>query len=384
MATNPPAPKTQEKTVPSSTPNSSNVKAVVTTKPSVNKPTPSIGTVVKPPVSTVPSKTTSQTKNPSSKVITQKEKIDLTKAELRNSKSLSIPNIVLAPKKSKVKTSLGSGLPLESHELPDVENAVTKVNPKQINVSLPKVQPKNGAVKTISSLPLEERETALISPLKLKSSPKSVPVKVSPSQVYKTKVKVSSGIPSNMDPEPISTNAMTKKSIAVPDVVIAKPDVKSAPKVVSDGIPMEGPATSTLSTRTVTPEPVIASVNADSTIQTSTYFGIIEFKPFSSTVHGIYKLDVIEPAFDSVYWDADLFIVIAGHTNDEGNTTASMKLSQARADAVRAIFLKKGMPTEKIQTMAYGDTKPLKNNSTEEEKQHNRRVEIHVLRKKHP
>ena len=47
-------------------------------------------------------------------------------------------------------------------------------------------------------------------------------------------------------------------------------------------------------------------------------------------------------------------------------------------------FLKKGLPMEKIQTIAYGENNPLKNNLNKEDKKHNRRVEIHVIRKKHP
>lgn len=377
-------PKTQEKTVPAEKSNSSSQKAVVTPKPSTVKPAPKTEVVVKPPVSTVPPNSTSQTKSPSANVPTPTAKLEMTKADLKSTKKLSIPSIVLTPKKSVKSAKLVNVLPLEGHDLPEVENATYKTTPKKINVSLPTEQPKTVEKKSISSLPMEEREIALITPMKLKSAPTFVPVNVGALQVYKTKVKVSGGIPSNLELEPTSTNVMTKKAIAIPAVVVAKPDVKSTPKVKSIGIPVESPETSTLTTSTVAPEPVMTLVKVDSTIQSSTHFGIIEFKAFSSTVHGIYKLDVIEPAFDSVFWDADLFIVITGHTHDEGSELASMNLSHARANAVRAIFLKKGLPVEKIQTVAYGETKPLNNNSTEEEKQHNRRVEIHVIRKKNP
>lgn len=377
-------PKTQEKTVPEKKSDSSAQKTVVTTKPSTVKPAPKTEVVVKPPVSTVPPSTASQTNSPSSKVLTPIEKVEMTRADLKRTMNLSIPNIVLNPKKSEKDAKLVNVLPLEGHELPEVETATYKATPKQINVSLPNEQPKTREKKSITSLPIEEREIALITPMKLKLAPSAVPVKVGPLQVYKTKEKVSDGIPSNIDPEPTSTHVMTKKTIAIPEVVVAKPQIKSAPKVKSIGIPIESPETSTLTTSEVAPEPVIALVNVDSVIQSSSHFGIIEFITFNSNVHGIYKLDVIEPAFDSVYWDADLFIVITGHTHEEGSDQASMNLSQARADAVRNIFLKKGLPVEKIKTVAYGDTKPLKNSLTEEEKPHNRRVEIHVLRKKHP
>ena len=384
VATNSPAPKTQEKTVPAKTSNSTTSKSAVTTKPPIAKPATKTEAIVKPHVLTVPSNNAQQTNNPSAKVVTPIERLEMTKADLKDAKNLPVPSIVLTPKKVDRKVKLVNILPLGGHDLPEVEKATYKSTPKHINISVPISQPKTGDGKSISSLPLEERETALISPMKLKSAPTSVPVVVGSLQVYKTKIKISSGVPVSIEPEPITTNSMPKKSIALPNVVVAKPDVKSAPKVKSVEIPMESSETLTLIPNTFIPEPVIASVIPDSTLQASSYFGIIEFKSFSANVHGIYKLDVIEPAFDSVYWDADLFIVITGHTNDEGSASASMNLSQARADAVKNIFLKKGLSLEKIKTVAYGETKPLKNNLAIEEKEHNRRVEIHVLRKKHP
>ena len=384
VATNSPAPKTQEKTVPSKTPNSSNAKSVGSTKPPTAKPATKTETIVKPPVSTVPSNTTQQTINLSAKVITPNEKVEMTKANLKSTKNLPVPSIVLTPKKSDRKAKLVNILPLESHESPKVENLTYKATPKRIDVSVPVEQPKTGQKKSISSLPIEEREITLITPLKLKSAPTAVPVTLNPLQVYKTKVIVSGGIPFSREPENTTINAMTKKAIALPDVVVTKSEIVSAPKAKSAGVPLEIPETTSTLPTTATAEPMHPNVISDSALQSSSHFGIIEFKPFSANVHGIYKLDVIEPAFDSVYWDTDLFIVITGHTHDEGSTSNSMNLSQARADAVRAIFLKKGMPVEKIHTIAYGEAKPLKNNSTEKDKKHNRRVEIQVFRKKHP
>ena len=381
-ATSAAAPKTQEKTVPDKKPSSSTPKSVDTTKPSTSKPTSKTVVNVKPPVSTVPSNTTSKTNNPSAKVITPNEKLEVTKANLKSTQKLSIPAIILSPKKSGKNAKLVNVLPLEGHELPEVETATYKANPNRINVSLPIVQPKAGDKKSISTLPLEEREKELLSPMKVKSTPTSVPLKVSALQVYKTKAKVTGGIPSSVEPENTPTKKMPKKAITMPDVVVKKSEIVSTPKAKSAGVPMENPETTTIVPTATTAEPIHADVFLDSALQSSSHFGIIEFKSFSSNVHGIYKLDVIEPAFDSVYWDADLIIVIAGHTYDEGSGQASMNLSQTRADAVRDIILKKGMPAEKIQTIAYGESKPLKNNSTEEDKKHNRRVEIHVIRKK--
>ena len=117
---------------------------------------------------------------------------------------------------------------------------------------------------------------------------------------------------------------------------------------------------------------------------TAQHFGNIEFKTASDKVHGLYKLDIIEPALDSLFNDVNLFLVITGHTDNEGNEQYNMQLSQARADVVRDIFIRKGLDEGRISTVAYGENMPLKNNLTETGRQHNRRVEVHVLRRKQP
>lgn len=110
--------------------------------------------------------------------------------------------------------------------------------------------------------------------------------------------------------------------------------------------------------------------------------GNIEFKTGSTEVHGIYKLDIIEPVLDSLYEHPEMVLVITGHTDNEGDAYFNMQLSQARADVVKAIFMRKGLEEDRIQTVAYGENMPMRDNQTETGRQRNRRVEIHVLRKK--
>jgi type IX secretion system PorP/SprF family membrane protein len=108
--------------------------------------------------------------------------------------------------------------------------------------------------------------------------------------------------------------------------------------------------------------------------------GNIEFATNSTEVKGIYKLDIIEPALDSVYDHSNYKVVITGHTDGEGDASYNMVLSQLRADAVKEIFIRKGMNEESIITIAYGETMPVNDNSTEEGRTHNRRVEIHIVK----
>jgi len=71
-------------------------------------------------------------------------------------------------------------------------------------------------------------------------------------------------------------------------------------------------------------------------------------------------------------------IRLAGHTDNIGQSEANKALSQARADAVRRQLIAYGCAPEKITAYGYGDTRPVADNSTEEGRQLNRRVEITI------
>jgi outer membrane protein OmpA-like peptidoglycan-associated protein len=68
-------------------------------------------------------------------------------------------------------------------------------------------------------------------------------------------------------------------------------------------------------------------------------------------------------------------IEISGHTDNVGNKKDNKKLSQQRADAVRAYLVSKGIDASRIQTVGYGDEQPIASNDTPEGRQQNRRIE---------
>lgn len=70
-------------------------------------------------------------------------------------------------------------------------------------------------------------------------------------------------------------------------------------------------------------------------------------------------------------------IEIGGHTDNDGNDDANMKLSQARADAVKKALEDRGVNSEMLVAKGYGETQPLdgNTNSTDDEKYANRRIE---------
>jgi outer membrane protein OmpA-like peptidoglycan-associated protein len=72
-------------------------------------------------------------------------------------------------------------------------------------------------------------------------------------------------------------------------------------------------------------------------------------------------------------------IIIEGHTDNIGDPEQNKRLSLERAFNVREYLIKKGIAGKRIQFKGYGDTKPIADNSTEEGKKLNRRVEFVIL-----
>jgi len=79
-----------------------------------------------------------------------------------------------------------------------------------------------------------------------------------------------------------------------------------------------------------------------------------------------------------------LTVEVRGHTDNSNNTGDPVyndKLSQRRADAVKAALVKKGIQGSRISTKGFGATQPIADNSTEEGKARNRRTEFVILSK---
>jgi outer membrane protein OmpA-like peptidoglycan-associated protein len=73
-----------------------------------------------------------------------------------------------------------------------------------------------------------------------------------------------------------------------------------------------------------------------------------------------------------------LQLAIEGHTDNIGSDEANMKLSQQRADAVRDFLVQQGLTSDTVSAVGMGKTDPVADNSTNEGRQKNRRVEIIV------
>jgi len=69
-------------------------------------------------------------------------------------------------------------------------------------------------------------------------------------------------------------------------------------------------------------------------------------------------------------------VEIGGNTDNVGKPDYNMKLSQARADAVRGWLVTNGIAARQLTSRGYGDTNPLVANDTDQHRAQNRRVEL--------
>ncbi len=74
-----------------------------------------------------------------------------------------------------------------------------------------------------------------------------------------------------------------------------------------------------------------------------------------------------------------MVIEIGGHTDSDGSEEYNLRLSQARAEAVRNYLIRAGIDPKRLKAKGYGECCPVAPNDTPENKQKNRRTEFKVL-----
>jgi OmpA-OmpF porin, OOP family len=104
----------------------------------------------------------------------------------------------------------------------------------------------------------------------------------------------------------------------------------------------------------------------------------IEFQPGNAllTSAGVQTLDELLPLL--MQFGARRFEIL-GHTDDQGSRAQNLALSLARANAVRAYLVSRGIQRAQIETAGWGPDKPVSSNSTPEGRARNRRIEFRVL-----
>jgi OOP family OmpA-OmpF porin len=87
-------------------------------------------------------------------------------------------------------------------------------------------------------------------------------------------------------------------------------------------------------------------------------------------------LDGVAAAFAA---HPDIRVEIAGYTDNAGAPGTNLRLSQLRAEAVRAYLVSRGVGAGRLTARGYGSANPVANNATAAGRAQNRRVELHRL-----
>jgi OOP family OmpA-OmpF porin len=144
---------------------------------------------------------------------------------------------------------------------------------------------------------------------------------------------------------------------------------KEEPKpVVPEAVP--GPAAPAPAAPAEPPKPAPVSVKQSITIQAEALF---DFDKSVVKPDGKKNLDEAVAKMSGV----DVEMVIAtGHTDSIGTEAYNQKLSERRANAVKAYLVSKGVPDSKITTLGKGESQPVATNKTKEGRAKNRRVDV--------
>jgi cytochrome c oxidase subunit 2 len=94
------------------------------------------------------------------------------------------------------------------------------------------------------------------------------------------------------------------------------------------------------------------------------------------TADSRYELDNLVTAMTTY---PSLVIEVAGHTDNVGDPAANLTLSGQRAASVAKYLTDRGIPASRLRPRGYGDTKPVAENDTEENRAKNRRTEFTIL-----
>ena len=99
------------------------------------------------------------------------------------------------------------------------------------------------------------------------------------------------------------------------------------------------------------------------------------------------KADILEEAYpeldellNMLKQYPNMKIQLEGHTDFIGSSSANMRLSEKRVQAVKSYLTSKFVDSNRIKTKAFGGSQPLSRENTEEAKLNNRRVEARILK----
>ena len=101
---------------------------------------------------------------------------------------------------------------------------------------------------------------------------------------------------------------------------------------------------------------------------------------------GLTELDddsyrLLDQLVDFMSHNSTLKVEIAGHTDSDGSEEFNQSLSEGRAQSAVNYIIEKGIDESRLVAKGYGESEPMVENDTEENKAKNRRVELKIIGK---
>lgn len=90
--------------------------------------------------------------------------------------------------------------------------------------------------------------------------------------------------------------------------------------------------------------------------------------------------EILNQLYQALNEEQTLKVMIAGHTDSDGDDAKNLTLSQKRAQSVKNWLMNKGITASRMSVEGKGEKEPLESNDTPEGKAQNRRVEFKVVK----
>jgi len=147
---------------------------------------------------------------------------------------------------------------------------------------------------------------------------------------------------------------LAQKPTPPPEAAVPAPPVQQAPPP-PPAPPVEAPA----------PAPEKPDYN----------FSNIQFE-LNSSILRTESYPALDKAASAMKMDPSVKFNLKGYASEEGTAEHNMALSEDRANSVKAYLVNSGVSGQNITTKGYGTANPVADNSTEDGRSLNRRVEI--------
>lgn len=127
-------------------------------------------------------------------------------------------------------------------------------------------------------------------------------------------------------------------------------------------------------------EPVIVNIDLERATEGSTavlnniFFDVDKYELKSKSIPELEKI------MRFMQENPTIRVEISGHTDNSGQPAYNKQLSEKRALAVFQYLTEKGIPGNRLSHVGYGPARPLADNTTDEGRQQNRRIEFRIVK----